>query len=51
MKIYKYKQFEIHLVNGTYKYDIWYSGIWFSSVQTLKDAHKIISAAAWTNKG
>ena len=42
LKIRKYKGYEIHYVNGLYKYDIYGAGNWINSTNTIKKAKQII---------
>jgi len=48
LKVKTYKGFEIHYVRGFYKYDIYNHGLWFMSVNTLKQAREYIKSVIWT---
>lgn len=49
-QIKKYRGFELHVVNGQWKYDIYKHGIWYSSVNTLKEAKEYIKSVIWTRE-
>lgn len=47
----KYMNYEIHSVtNGIWKYDVYHHGLYFSSVNTLKDAKEFIKSTIWVHK-
>lgn len=46
-----YKEFEIHSVTkGIWKYDIYKHGLYFSSVNSLRDAKQYITSVIWTRE-
>lgn len=50
LKVKTYKGFEIHYVNGTWKYDIYNHGLWYASVDSLKQAKEFIATVIWTKE-